>query len=155
MKKIVATPAPNSRTTAGRNAAWVYAGALTLLAVTQLFAFEKFIPLMDSYWLPGGHGTGTLAACLLVVLEVLAVPFLLRMPLSPLMRYVSKWCGLVVPLVWAILATYALLKNYSLTNGGMLGAEVKLPLAGQLVVSIGLFVLAIYATRELTPKNKR
>jgi hypothetical protein len=155
MKKVAAAPAPEPRAELARIAAWVYDAFLTIKAIGQLFAFEKFLPLMDSYWLPGGHGTGTLVAGLLAMAEVLAVPFLLRMPLSRLMRYFSMGCSVFVPVVWILLTSYALAKHYALSNGGMFGTAVKVPLGLQLVVAIVLLVLALFVIYGLSPKQKR
>lgn len=154
MKNIVATSAPKPRSKNARNAAWVYVAFLTVMAVGQLFAFEKFLPLMDSYLLPGGHGTGTLVAGSLVVAEIFALPFLLRMRLSPLMRQVSMYACRLVPVTWSALTVYAILKNETLVNGGILGAVIKVTLDVQLVVSVLLFVLATYCVYGLSSRRR-
>ena len=92
--------APQPRTKNSATVALLLAGILVIMAVGQLFSFEKFIPLIESYWLPGGHGTAVVVASLLVTAEVFALPFLLRMRLSTLMRIVSMVAGWLVVAGW-------------------------------------------------------
>ncbi|MFZ2545057.1 MAG: hypothetical protein WAW80_03710 [Candidatus Saccharimonadales bacterium] len=155
MKKIVALPAHPPRSNAYRNIAWVYAAILTVMAVGQLFSFEKFIPLITNYSLPGGHGTGVLAASLIVIFEVLALPYLLRMPLSPLMRWVSLLCGFLVAVLWIGLAITVLTHASWVHNSGMLGLKIVVP-AGvvSLFVSLVLMALAIISVVGLYPSLK-
>ena len=155
MNKVVALPAPEPRSIVARNLAWVYAGILVVLVVAQLFAFEKFIPLMSDYWLPGGRGSATLLAGLLVYAEIFALPFLLRMQLSPLMRWFSTVCSVFVPLTWLILAINCLLRHDSLANGGMLGAKVAVSTELQFALAAILTVLALYIAYGLQPKHKK
>lgn len=150
-----ATMAANPRTKESKIAAYVYAGVLVVMAVAQLFSFEKFIPLIESYWLPGGYGTASLVAGIVVIAEVFAVPYLLRMPLSPLMRWFSLVCGLLVPIIWTILAISAISTTNALHNSGMLGTKIVIP-AGwtQLFVSIALLGLATWSAWGLWPARK-
>ena len=136
MNKVIAKPAPKPRSVTARNIAWIYAGIVTVLVVAQLFAFEVFIPIMDGHGLPGGHGTASLVACLIVFAEVFALPFLLRMRLSPLMRWFSLVCSVLVPLGWLKLAVFALMTDHMVANGGMLGEKVAVSTSNQLVVAI-------------------
>lgn len=156
MKKIVAIPADQPRSTAYRNIAWIYAAVLTIMAVGQLFSFEKFIPLMTDYALPGGHGTGMLIAGLAVVAEVFALPFLLRMPLSPLMRWFSLVCSLLIAGLWLGLAITALTYSSTIHNSGMLGLKVVVPAGvASLILSLIIGVLAIYSAVGLWPGSKK
>ncbi len=150
--KAVAAPAPKSQTYA--RIAWAYAAILVVMVVAQLFSFEKFIPLIADYWLPGGQGTTVLVAGVIVTTEVFALPYLLRMPLSPLMRACSIGCSFVVPLLWLWLSLRALLESNAITNGGILGEKVVVPLEVQLVVSLVLLVLAVVSYYGLSGRAK-
>jgi hypothetical protein len=155
MKKIVAVAAEQPRSKVSRNVAWVYTAVLIIMAVGQLFSFEKFIPIINNYGLPGGHGTATLFACLIVVAEVFALPFLVRMPLSPLMRWFSMFCGMLVAGLWIGLAVVGSGVS-GLDNTGMFGTKVPVP-AGlvQIVIALGLGVLAIWSASGLWPTRKK
>lgn len=155
MRKVVAKPATAPRSTLGRNVAWGYAGILVVMAVAQLFAFEAFIPLIDNYALAGGYGTATLVASIVVLTEIFAVPFLLRMHVSDAMRWFSLVCSVIAPLIWLKLALDSALRGESLINGGMLGEKVAVATGAQLVVSAVLVVVALYVVRSLWPLAKK
>ena len=53
-----ATQAPAPQVYKAKIGAWVYTAVLTVMVVAQLYAFEKFLPLIADYDLPGGNGTG-------------------------------------------------------------------------------------------------
>lgn len=148
--------APKPRTESAKIAAWIYAAVLVVMAVGQLFSFEKFIPLIEDYWLPGGHGTATLVAGLIAVCEVVALPFLLRMPLSPLMRWLSLACGIVVAITWTVLGIVAVASDGSMANSGILGTKVAVPFGwAQLVWALMLAVLAAWSVWGLWPTRKK
>lgn len=155
MKQVVATAAPEFRTEPVRIAAWAYAAVLTIMIVGQLFAFEKFIPVLQKYQLAGGYGTAVLAACVIVIIEVFALPFLLRMRLSPLMRGVSKVFCIAAPTIWLLLALYAYMTDAVLENGGMFGTKVSVPLALQVLLSTLYLLAAIYIVYGIRQKHKK
>jgi hypothetical protein len=81
---------------------YTYVLALVFLAVWQLIVFRDFLPYVASH-LGGTVTSKTItAAILLVSLEVFAVPFLLRLRLSPLARLCSAICALLVPITWSV-----------------------------------------------------
>jgi hypothetical protein len=138
-----------------KKAAWVYAAIIVVMAVGQLFSFEDFIPLLRDYFLPGGDPTASLVGCLIVFTEVFSIPFLLRMPLSPLMRWVSLVCGVVVPVLWLFVSLWTF-RSYELIGGivakaGILGTKLSLPNVYQLVMALVLLALAIYVVYGLWP----
>jgi hypothetical protein len=155
MKFAIAEKAPPARSQLGQIVAWVYGAVLVVMVIGQLFAFEKFLPLMEGYGLPGGHGTASLLACLIVFTEAFSLPFLLRMPLSPLMRWFSLVCAAGVPIIWLKLSVIALLSDVTTMNSGLLGAKVTVQAGGlQLIISIILFTLAIWSVYGLWPIKK-
>ena len=156
MKTVYAVAAGKPRSEITKNVALGYAVILVVMVILQLFSFEKFIPLMQDYRLPGGHGTATLVACVIVFCEVFALPFLLRMRVSPLMRWFSLACGIIVPLLWTWLAVTVLMAENTLTNSGMLGTKLAVPAgAAQLILSLILFALAAYSTWGLWPTLRK
>lgn len=128
---------------------------LLIMAVLQLFSFEKFIPLIESFGLPGGDGTAALVAGLLVVAEVFALPFLLRMRLSPLMRVFSMVCSWVAVAGWVKLAVWVNIMRPEADNLGLLGTSIDLP-AGWWAVffMVALGILAAWASWGMWPLKK-
>ena len=156
MKFASALSAPKPRSQTYKMIAWIYAGVLVIMAVGQLFSFEKFMPLLNDYWLPGGVGTATLTASLIVFSEVFALPFLLRMPLSVLMRSLGMVCSLMAAGLWTFLGILAVMSDTAMSNSGMLGMKIVIPSgAVQLVFALMLCGLAIAAVRGLWPYSKK
>jgi hypothetical protein len=152
MKQVKVTVAPTPRTENSKTVALLLAGLLAIMVLLQLFSFEKFIPLLESYGLPGGHGTATLVAGVLVVTEVFALPFLLQMPMSRLMRIVSMVCGWLAVSLWLKLSLWANLTTNSIDNVGFFGTSVSLPIGWWAVLfTAALGVLVIWSAWGLWP----
>lgn len=114
------------------------AGILVVLAVAQLYSFEDFPAVIASMGLHADRSMALLYAALLVTGEVLALPFLLSMRLSPAMRLLSMVVGWWVIISWLKIAIFLTTTTNAVTNSGVLGATVPLP-AGWWMV--GFFVL--------------
>ena len=157
MNKIVTTPAPKLKAEYVKYLSWTYALIVTVMVVLQLFAFEDFIPLLGEYILPSGLTTPTFVAVLIVAVEVFALPFLLHMSLSPLMRWLSLVCGLAVAGAWVKLSLWALWNDNILENSGLLGSKIAVP-GGWLaaLISFGLLALALVCIWGMWPRvNKK
>lgn len=156
MKFAHAEHAIEPRTQTIKIVAWVFAALLVIMAIGQLFSFEKFIPLISEYYLPGGEGMATLVASLIVITEIFALPFLLRMPLSPLMRWFSLFCGFAASFIWLLLGFVALTGDVTTSNSGLLGVKVAIPTGWpQLIWSVVMTGLASYAAWGLWPHSKK
>ena len=132
------------------------AGVFVLLAVGQLFSFEDFPMVIDAWRLPGvGAGLAVLLAAIVVVLEVLAIPFLLRMHLSPAMRLASMAAGWLAGLWW-LLATIWQSATGAVANVGLLGATLQLPSGWWSVFFMtAIGVLIAWASWGLWPVRRR
>ena len=136
--------------------AWAYAAILVAMAVLQLYAFEDFIPLIQSYDLPGGDGTAALVASLIVVFEVFALPFLLRMPLSVLMRWFSLVCALAAASTWLKLSLYAAVSQADTMPSGIFGSKIDIDTGIPLfAISTGMVLLAVASVYGLWPARKK
>lgn len=150
MKFATAEKAPAPRWRIAVVVAWTYAAVLVVMVLSQLFAFEDFIPLMDT-----DHKVAVIASCLIVFAEVFALPFLLRMPLSPLMRWMSLVCSVLVPTVWLKLAIAAQINDVT-TNSGMLGVVLDVPTGTpSLIFALILVMLAAGSVWGLWPRNRK
>lgn len=154
MKRVTAEWPTTPRTKDSQHAAIAFAGILIVMALTQLFSFEKFIPLLEGFHLPGSAAAMMFAATL-VVSAVLAAPFLLGMKLSRAMRWVSMVAGWLVAGVWLFLTIWVNINAPWVDNIGFLGASVTLTpgwWAVSLVVSLGF--LAAWAAWGLWPGRR-
>ena len=151
MKRITAEWPKEPRTDTARKTALVYASMLTITVTAQLFSFERFMPLIESFGLPWGRAL----AILLVVGSVLALPFLLRMKVSVGLRWLSMICGWVVAVIWLFLSIWINSVDIVIYNSGILGASVSvLPGWWLVFVAIGFGILAVWSAWGLWPGRR-
>lgn len=149
---VKTTPAKEPKTGESKKIAYAYAVVLVILALAQLFTFDKFLVLVEGFGLPGGVVSAHLFVSLVVISEVFALPFLLRLNLSPLMRFVSMVFGWLVPLAWLKIALWLILTTNSVANIGLLGTAVVLvPGWWAVFVSLAIGLLAAWASWGLWP----
>jgi hypothetical protein len=131
------------------------AAAFVGLAVAQLYSFEDFPDVIASLGLPGGRSFASLCAALLVVGEVIAIPFLLSMRLSPAMRIVSIVAGWLTIMAWVTIAIVINTTTNAITNAGVLGATVPTTPGWWMVcLFIALGVLSGWASWGMWPFNR-
>lgn len=146
------TEAPKPRTITSARIGQFFAIVLLVMAVAQLFRFEKFIPIIEAYQLPGGHTMAVMVAALIVVIEVFALPFLIRMRLSPLMRFCSMACGVLVGILWFLLMIRPLFGNATAQYAGLFGDRLDIPLGGWSVIfPLVLIIMAVWSVWGLGP----
>lgn len=145
------TTAAPARTDAARQIALLYAGILVLFLVAQLFTFEEFLELIPSFNLPVGALMYGLAP-LIVVAELFALPFLLRMSMSPALRWVSMVCGWVAAAAWVGISWWVVGTQPGASTVGFLGAVGDLsPGWWAILVAIAMVILAVWASWGLWP----
>lgn len=150
------TPAPRPKSKDVRTVSLALAGVFILLAVAQLFTFEKFPGVLASMWLPGGQPVAELLAALLPTLMIFALPFLLAMRLSPAMRVFSMGSGWVVLCAWLVIVLWQNVTSSAIGNAGLLGATIPLPTGWWSVLFVlGLAVLSAWASWGMWPLGKR
>ncbi len=126
------------------------------MIVAQLFTFENFPAVIGGLWLPGGDATAKVLASVVVVIEVFSLPFLLAMRLSPLFRVVSMVLGWVVAIVWILISLWENCMIASITNNGMFGATIPLPVGWwNVLFSLALGVLIIWASWGMWPERHK
>jgi|GEM_PF-3256441 len=143
---IKATPAPKVIAPEWLVLPYAYAAVLTILAVATLMGIGGFDFAGITYETPG---TPELAITV-AFLHIFSLPFLLRLPLSPLARFISATFALMAPFfllaVLGYLATQGVVAVHALT---LLGAGL-LALIG--VASFG--VLNGQKAMQLTGRKK-
>lgn len=138
-----------------KNVRWVallYAAALVAFATSQLFSFEDFLNIVSGYGLFDNELVERLKAVFVVVAEVFALPFLLRMKLSWLMRIISMICGWLVAMFWFGISLWLVVANVSPENIGFLGSVVTLtPGWWAVLMSVGFGILSAWASWGMWP----
>ena len=124
--------------------ATLYAAILVVLLVAQLFTYEDFPSIIASFWLTDSLASSHLLAALIIVAELFAIPFLLRMKLSVAMRWLSTGLGWLVAGFWLFIGIWLSVTVHAVTNTGLLGSAIELAPGPWLIVK-GLFLVALSA----------
>ena len=150
---VQATKAKAPKNTNAGKVALFFAAILIVLAIGQLFSFAKFGAAIYDMGLPGiDNAAAKLLAALVTIMEVLAVPFLFRMYLSPLMRVFSMVLGWLSVAWWLYVLIWQNLMTTMLGNNGLLGGTLALPVGWWAVCfMLGVAVLAGWASWGLWP----
>lgn len=150
------TSAPTPKTKNVWYVSVALAAVFVVLAVAQLYSFEDFPETIASMGLPGGRVAADLYAALLVIGEVLAVPFLLAMRLSPAMRITSMISGWLILTGWLVIAAFINLTTNAITNSGVLGATIPVtPGWWMMCFFVALAIMAAWASWGMWPLQLR
>ncbi len=145
-------PAGHSRTEIAEKIAVLYALLLVIMIIMQLFTFDDFSTLFISFNLPVGGVAIAALAPLIVVLELFALPFLLRMAVSPAFRWLSMVCGWFVAATWLSLSSATVSAYPSVETVGFLGtAAAVTPGLWALTVSLVFGIMAAWASWGMWP----
>lgn len=130
----------------GRLAALLFIG----LVLAELFRIDTFLPLIDKI-LPGGSGWASAFAIALILSEIFAIPFALRMRLSPAAHYASGLLVALAPLWWVLIDIWAM---GSTNSTGQLGEFVSVH-ATPVVLAVNVLWFAFcYTTLFLLGYNR-
>lgn len=118
MKKVHATSAAPARTRGALIASYVTAALLVTVTLLQLFRFEYMPDVVREYELFGMGAESLIVAAILVTVQVAALPFLLRLPLSPLARVLSMIAGWIAVAAWLVIAVWVSHRDiFAVTDG--------------------------------------
>jgi hypothetical protein len=149
---VKSTEAKKPKLESSKWAALLLAGILIVMLVGQLFTFEKFPAVLQGLGFFSSEGGSRIAAALIVIFELAALPFLLRMRLSPFARVSSMCAGWLVLLYWFVTA---ICLNASLNisdNSGVLGGTVAIPVGAWMITFfMALGVLHGWASYGMWP----
>lgn len=101
MNKVSAIEAPKLNRPKLYSLALVYAGVVVLATTYLLYKLDKIIDFIMYHGVGGGR-TGVAATLVVATTGVLALPYLLRMTVSPLMRILGFVSSFVVVLGWLL-----------------------------------------------------
>lgn len=151
MKRIIATWPSEPRTKDSARAAQIYAGVLAIIVTVWLLGFNHFVVALDSYDLPLSN-SGLSAAIYLACLAILALPFLLRMKLSPAMRVASMTAGILTALSWLGLSVWSTIHADQIHYIALLAPVLELPPGWWMIaLAVGICVLAAWSSWGLWP----
>ena len=121
--------------------ALVAAGMLVVMLVAQLFGYEDFAATLSGVLPINDLPLVKVLGGVLVLAELLALPYLLSMYISPLMRICSALLAVVVGSFWLFVA----LTNAHASNIGFFSTALKLP--GGIVAAVWALMLfgAVFA----------
>lgn len=102
---------------------YIVAAMVTIMLLAQLYAYEDFASILAAVVSTNDSRAHQAIAAVIVVSELVALPYLLRMYLSRLMRVVSAIAALGVSGFWLITA----LTNAHAQNIGLFADAVSLP----------------------------
>ena len=113
------------------------ASLLVIMLLLQLFGYESLSSLLLVLLPFNDHKLTELLTAALVLAELLAVPYLLAMPLSPAMRVVCAACGAIVTLFWV----FTQLTSAHAGNSALFSDTVALP--GGLLAFLFSLIMAV------------
>ena len=149
------TPAPVARSKETKQISLLFAAILVVMLVAQLFTFDDFVKLIPSFNLPVSQGFAYALTPILVASELFAIPFLLRMSLSPAFRWLSMFCGWLVALLWFCFTLWLVTRGPQVDTVGFLGTLVNLiPGWWAVCVSLALGILAAWSSWGLWPGHR-
>ncbi|MEK7620934.1 MAG: hypothetical protein AAB395_01100 [Patescibacteria group bacterium] len=126
---------------------YALAAVIILMVISQLVTIEKLLPIMDGYQLPGGSSTVKVLVFTMAISGVFALPFLLRMRLSPLFRIISAILFNIYSLIWLVLGIWVTLNNPPLSGTGIFGSLLaSIPDSAVLPLGIALTSCSMLAT---------
>lgn len=147
--------AAKPKTKDSQKMAYFYAGLLVILVLSQLFTFDEFLKLLISYNLPGGEVMANFAGSLIVISEVFALPFLLRIKLSPAMRVASMVFSWIASASWLKLAVWLVSTSDTIINFGLFGTLVTLNVGWWAIFfSLAICTMAAWSSWGLWPLQK-
>lgn len=150
------TPAPVPKSKNVATISLFYATLLVVMVVAQLFTFESFLELLASFDLPGGRTTAYTIGSVLVAAQLFALPFLLRMAISPAFRMVSLLSAGLVADIWLFLTLWLVIVQPAATNVGFLGTVVEtMPGWWAVCIALAFGILATWAAWGMWPSARR
>lgn len=84
----------------------ILAGISGIFALVHLARVDTLVPVLNKT-VPGSANWAGLLCVIIIMAEIFAIPFLLRLKLSPMAHIVSGFMAILAPLVWTMIALWA------------------------------------------------
>ena len=125
---------------------WLLAAVMIVMATAQLMTYEKFVPLIQDYQLLHDPAFGKVFAALIVITEVMTLPFLLRMNLSPLLRIVSACSLILTGSAWLTLGIWHIVDSSAAVSAGVFGSILQHSIGADITAVYGFILLLVSIT---------
>lgn len=143
IKDIKALPAEPAKTKESKQVAMFLGVMLLFMAICQLINLSGFVGILYDFNLFPSYSDASAFAATLIFFEILAVPFLLRLKISPGLRGTSMIMGWLVILAWLTLSVWMLFAPVDTYESGLLGGAISI-LKGPWVLSfVGVLAVAM------------
>lgn len=139
-----------ARSPSTKSVALITAGIMIVTLLAQLYGFDDFASTLAIVLPINDQQLIKITAALIVIVELLSLPYLLGMYMSSLMRIISASCGLGVCGFWLITA----LTNAHASNSALLSATVAIP-GGILAVVWAGILMTLFLKVVLTDTRFR
>jgi len=100
-------PAPPLTYKYGRYIGWGASLIVGFFAVLHLLRVDAFVSELNRA-LPGGYTVAAIIGGLIILIELGAIPFLLRLKLSPAAGFISGALGIKAPLIWLLISIWTI-----------------------------------------------
>lgn len=125
-----------------------------LILVAQLFKYEAFYPIIESFHLPGGRVSAVVMTILLPLLTFMALPYLMSMKLPARFWLLSRGSAVAVPVIWLLIFGWLNISGNTLREVGILGATITMYYNIWSFVFLVLLLLSVVVVvRELSPRK--
>ncbi len=125
-----------------------------VVALAQLVAFEKYPDVIAGFGLHTSQPMNFVIADVIVLLEILALPYLLRMNVSTLLLIISRTSGVLVLVFWLLIGIWQSMTAEMFQNAGLFGAKVPTP-SGWWLVYYMIALLVLYGYVAGLAKTER
>jgi hypothetical protein len=110
-----------------------------LLLITQLFTYEDFPAVIRTWSMPGGEPMVVFLAVILPLAELVSLPYLVSMNISPRILSLSRYATLTVGALWVIISLWLTIST-AVAESGLFGATISIP-AGLWMLGYAVFLL--------------
>lgn len=153
MLKPIAVTKP--KTKESNQISYYYAFILVVLLLSQLFTFDELLKLVSTFGIVGGVISAYILCGLIVISELLAIPFLINMSIHPVLRVISMVSGWLVPIIWCVVSIWLVMGPVAVNNIGILGTKFELlPGWWAVYINIAIGILAAWASWGSWPLKK-
>lgn len=125
------------------------ASVFIIVLLAQLFRIDTFLPFMRVL-VPGGD----VVALIVFGMMFVALPFALRLPMSPAGRVTAAGALVVAPLTWLVMSAWIMVRLTPAGTVPLLGEFVAVPATIAFIVCAGWLAAALICVKHFGVRNK-